>query len=271
MTGHPTVHPGRTRSAGRTHIAPAVVAGAAVAAQLVYPLSDGRLRDVLTVGIVVLLAAATLAHAAVTRGGRTAALLLLSTAAPALLAEIVGVHSGVPFGEYAYTGPLGPRLFGVPVIVALAWTMLAWPAALAARWLVAGRIARVLVGAWALAAADLFLDPQLVAGGYWTWRHPAPHLPGVPDVPLTNLGGWLLVALALSALLQRLLDRDSAGGPAPDDRLPLALYVWLWLGWTVALAGFQGRPAAAAWGAVGMGTVALPLLLRRPLPLRRRE
>ena len=32
-----------------------------------------------------------------------------------LLAEAVGVHTGFPFGAYAYSGTLGPELLGVPV------------------------------------------------------------------------------------------------------------------------------------------------------------
>ena len=52
---------------------------------------------------------------------------------------------------------------GVPLIVPLAWTMMAYPALLVGR-----RIgAPVLAGAAALASWDLFLDPQMVAAGHW--------------------------------------------------------------------------------------------------------
>ena len=80
------------------------------------------------------------------------------------------MHTGVPFGAYRTATRSGRALFGVPVVIAFAWTMLAWPAALAARRL--RRILRrraSLVGAWALAAWDLFLDPQMVAAGHWRW------------------------------------------------------------------------------------------------------
>jgi putative membrane protein len=117
---------------------------------------------------------------------------------------------------------------------------------------------RVAVGAWALASWDLYLDPQLVAAGGWHWRDPTPHLPGVPDVPLTNYAGWLLVATAVSAALQWVLRSDRGGA----DLAPFALYVWTWLGSAVALAVFLDRPGAAAWGAAGMGLVAVPLLRR---------
>jgi putative membrane protein len=175
---------------------------------------------------------------------------------------VLGVRTGFPFGTYSYLPTLGPRLFGVPPVIGLAWTMLAWPAALAARHLVEGRSARIVVGAWGLASADLFLDPQQVAAGHWAWRFPSPHLPGVADVPLTNYLGWLAVALVLSMAVQVIAGTG-------DDTVLLGLYVWLYVGWIVALAVFLGLAAAAAWGALGMGLVAVPVAVR--LTRRRRR
>ncbi len=133
--------------------------------------------------------------------------------------------------------------------------MLAWPAALVAGRLVRGRVARVVVGAWALASADLFLDPQLVAARAWRWQFPTPHLPGVATVPLTNYAGWLAVALVLSCALQAVVGTG-------DDSVAIALYLWLYAGWTLALAVFLDLPAAAGWGSLGMGLVAVPLAVR---------
>jgi hypothetical protein len=78
-------------------------------------------------------------------------------------------------------------------------------------------------------------------------------------VPLSNLVGWFAVSLALSWLVNRAIDRAPPRGP---DTLALGLYLWLWVGWTVALAVFLHLPIAALWGAAGMGSVAAPLALR---------
>lgn len=230
--------------------------GAAVLAQVAYPLVSGHRRDQLTVAIVLLVAAAALGHAYLSRGTRAAAVLAAVTVGGGFAVEVIGVHTGLPFGSYAYSGSLGPSLFGVPLVIAFAWPMLAWPAALAARRLCRSLPARVAVGAWALAAWDLFLDPQMVAAGHWRWSAPAPHLPGVPQVPLSDYLGWLLVAAAISAALQTVL----AATPEADDRWPIAFYVWTWASSTLALAVFLGLPAAALWGAIGMGLVAVPLV-----------
>ena len=239
--------------------APAVLASTAIGLQISYPLLSGSARSRVTVATVVVFAAAVVASALVTRR-RSAVAALAAVAAIGLAAELVGSHTGVPFGRYRYADTLGLRLAGVPLVIALGWLMMAWPAALAARRLVTGRLARVVVGAWALAAWDLFLDPQMVDAGHWAWAHPDPHLPGVATVPLTNLAGWLAVSIPVSVLLQRVLDHHPAR--VPGDGWMHGLYLWTYASSVLAVGVFLGLPWAAGWGAVGMGVVAVPLARR---------
>ena len=180
------------------------------------------------------------------------------------MVEAVGVSTGFPFGRYGYGSALGPALLGVPVVIALAWTWMAWPAWLVAGVLVRPVAARVPLAAGALASWDLFLDPQMVDAGHWRWSGSSPALPGVPTVPLTNYAGWALVALVLMALLHRTVRT----GPSTVDMVPYGLYLWTYASSVLALAAFFGLPAAALWGGIGMGAVALPLAwsLRRPAP-----
>lgn len=236
--------------------------GTAVLAQIGYPLTSGTARDTLTAVIVLLAAAAALAHATLTRGVAVLVTLAAVTVLGGFAVEVLGVHTAIPFGRYEYADSLGARLFGVPAVIALAWTMLAWPAALAARRLVRSFWARAVLGAWALAVWDLFLDPQMVAAGHWRWLDPVPHLPGVATVPLTDFLGWFAVALAMSCALQRLL----APTDDRDDRWPLGFYVWTWASSTLALAVFLDLQAAALWGFLGMGTVAVPLARSLAVP-----
>jgi putative membrane protein len=231
---------------------------AAIATQIAYPLTGAGHRDALTIVSVLVFCAASLTHAAVTRGVRTAALVLAVTAGGGLVAETAGVGTGLPFGEYHYTGSLGPRILGVPVVIPLAWTMMAWPAWLAAGRLTAHPTARVLLAGWALASWDFFLDPQMVAAGQWVWEAPGSALPLVPAVPLTNYLGWAVVAVALAAALMLALpaDRSAADGPM------YALYLWTYFSSVLAHLAFLGLPGSALWGGLAMGTVALPLAVR---------
>jgi len=231
---------------------------ATVALQISYPLTDGDARRRLTIATVLTFAVASAGHARARYGGR-GVWCCVTAGNIGLIAEIVGVHTGMPFGHYAYADSLGPTIAGVPAVVALAWAMMAWPAALVARLLVASTAARVLVGTWALASWDLFLDPQMVAAGHWRWAAPNPHLPGVETVPLTDLAGWLVVSLLISLVVQGILGKSAS---RPGDGWMFAIYLWTYTSSVVAQLLFLDLQAAALWGALGMGAVAVPLALR---------
>jgi putative membrane protein len=226
-----------------------------VACQIAYPLVEGSARNRLTVATVLVTLGAVAAHAVPRFGAGPAAGLLAFVLVVAGVTEIVGVHTGVPFGDYHYGDGLGPELAGVPLVIAAAWAMTAYPALLVARRLTRrhGRWTTAVVAGWALASWDVFLDPQMVEEGYWRWSDPTPALPGSPDVPLTNYAGWLIVAVVLMAALDRLAP-DRVG----DDLMPGALYLWTYAAQVLGNLAFFGRPEVALLGGVAMGLVALP-------------
>jgi putative membrane protein len=134
---------------------------------------------------------------------------------------------------------------------------MSYPALLAARRITCRRDRQVMVGAVALAAWDIFLDPQMVAEGYWRWAAAGPAFAGIP---LANFAGWLLTAAVMMTLLALVVPPDRPAG----DALPLALYLWTYVGSVLANAVFFDRPAVALAGGLAMGVPAL--LLVRALP-----
>lgn len=240
---------------------PWVLLGLLILTQICYPLTGGGLRAAFTVTTVLLGYLLSVSHAYLTRGVRAAAALVATATVGGFAVEAVGVATGFPFGTYDYSGQLGPKVLGVPLIIPLAWTWMAWPAWLAAVRLAEGRTARILIAAAGLAAWDLFLDPQMVAEGYWRWLDATPALPGVPGIPVGNYLGWLGFALVLMAAL------SSAAGPAattarPDDTPMIVLWFWTYASSVLAHAVFLGLPASAVWGGAGMGAVVIPLAVR---------
>lgn len=246
---------GARRSTALPVRVPVGLAAATVLAQIVYPLVSGAPRDVLTALTVLLFAGASLT-AAWRRGGLGFALVLLVvTVGTGFVAEAVGVATGVPFGHYSYAGSLGPRLIGVPLVIPLAWTMMAYPAWVVGRVVTRHPVRRVLVGALALASWDVFLDPQMVDAGHW--RFAAGNGPALTGIPLINFAGWLLVAVVLMVLLTGALP-----GPAAEaretDAVPVALYLWTYASSLLANLVFFDRPAVALTGGIAMG---IPVVL----------
>lgn len=231
-----------------------LLAGATVGAQIAYPLVDGEWLRRVTIATVVLFFATCVTHALVRRGPRFALLLVLVSAGGGFAAEVVGVRTGYPFGDYAYAGTLGPEVLDVPLVVPLAWTMMAYPVLLAARRL--SRRWAFVVGGLGLTAWDMFLDPQMVKDGHWTWADPTPSVPGIEGVPLTNFAGWAAVGTLLMLVLDRLLPRDRPG--SSDETLPAALLLWTWAGYVLGNLFWFGSTSVAVVGGVALGLLVLP-------------
>ncbi|MGN9765118.1 carotenoid biosynthesis protein [Micromonospora sp. SD12] len=275
---------------------------ALVLAQICYPLTAGQTRARLTVATVVLGYLLSVGHALLSRGPRTAAALVAVATGGGFAIEALGVATGFPFGSYDYSGELGPKLAGVPLIIPLAWTWMAWPAWLAATRLTGGAangttgsgpavgsgpatgsgsavgigsavgsdaggrpggwfpVRRIALAAVGLAAWDLFLDPQMVAEGYWVWRDATPALPGLPGIPVSNYLGWLLFAVLMMSALRPLAGPAVATTDGRDAPM-FALWLWTYFSSVLAHAVFLDLPASALWGAAGMSVAAVPLAL----------
>ncbi len=111
-----------------------------------------------------------------------------------------------------------------------------------------------------LAAWDLFLDPQMVGQGYWTWSEIGWELPGIPGIPMQNFLGWLLGSIVLMWLLN-LLPRKTA-----SDVVPATMLAWVFASNVLANLVFFGRPGVALWGGICMGAVVIPYLWRTVEP-----
>ncbi len=96
----------------------------------------------------------------------------------------------------------------------------------------------------------------MVGERYWTWTDAGWPLPGIPSVPLQNYLGWLLAAIVLMFLLDR-LPRKVA-----NDTMPTVLLTWVFVSSIVANLLFFGRPGVAIWGGLCMGVVMVPWLWR---------
>lgn len=224
--------------------------------QIAWVLVPDSARTAVTVATVTTFLLASASHAWLARGGRWTTAYLAIALVIGWLVEAVGTTTGWPFGDYSYTDLLGVQLLDVPMVIPMAWAMMAYPCLLAAQRLASTPIRTALVGGFLFASWDLFLDPQMVGEGYWVWHSADPALPGIEGIPVQNFLGWLVVAIVLMAALDRLPRRPA------DDLLPTVMLTWVYLSNVLSSAAFFGRPAVAVWGGVCMGLVVIPWWLR---------
>jgi putative membrane protein len=182
---------------------------------------------------------------------RRAALWLGLLVAYGYAIEYVGLRTGWPYGEFAYTVELGPMVAGVPVGLPVFFVPLVVNAYLLALLLTRGRRGTLPLALALVLAIDLMLDPAAVAIGFWAYPAAGVYY----GVPVSNYLGWLLSGAVGVAAVDRafdraaLLDRLEGVEFALDD---LVSFVLLW-GAVNALYG-QWVPVPIA-AALGLGLV----------------
>lgn len=159
--------------------------------------------------------------------------------------ELAGVTSGLPFGWYHYTGAWFPSValaHGVrfPPLVAFAWLMIAGGWSLGLSRIKPAGVGLVIAAALA-AATDMLMEPVTTGVlGYWTWDVKGP-LPG--GVPISNLIGWFLAALAVGGIVRLRLDPMSKHArPLRCLWIPAIHLAFLW-GLFLILRGSGAPPA----------------------------
>lgn len=233
-------------------LVPWVLGAITILGQIIWVLVDADARITLSLLTVTTFFLASATHALVSRGAAWAGGYLAITLVIGWGIEALGVATAFPFGNYEYSEVLGPTLLGVPVIIPMAWSMMAYPCLLATQRLVTTGVGTALVGGFLLASWDLFLDPQMVGEGYWTWSQLGWTLPGIDEIPLQNFLGWFLTGFLMMLALDRLPRK------AAKDGLPTVMLSWIFASNVLANLAFFGRPAVAAWGGVCMGLVVIP-------------
>jgi putative membrane protein len=116
------------------------------------------------------------------------------------LAESVSLRTGFPFGHYYFTDVMGPKIFQLPVLLALAYLGIGYVA-----WILAvlilgyfekpvrgtGVIALPLLASLIMLAWDLSMDPNWSTLNHvWIWQNGGAYF----GVPISNFFGWFLVA-----------------------------------------------------------------------------
>ena len=227
--------------------------------QISYPLLDGEPLRIVTIATVLVGASAMVLHAYLSFGIKYASRYLIITALFGYFIELLGVHTGWPFGVYEYSSTLGISIASVPLVVPFAWVMMVHPALVAAR-----RITQkwtFLYGGALLAGWDLFIDPQMVAAGRWTWVVDGAHVPFTPDIPLSNFFGWLLSGCAIVAFLNLVLPFERRRESA-SLRAVTILLAWVLFSGFIGNLFFFDRPGLAFFGSLFFGAFAAPFIYK---------
>jgi putative membrane protein len=105
-------------------------------------------------------------------------------------AELIGVHTGLLFGNYSYGETLGIKLFNVPLMIGVNWFLLIYSTGvLMQRSRIKNIYIRIIVGALVLVSLDLLIEPVAIHFDYWHWTG--------NGIPLKNYFCWFTLSAGM--------------------------------------------------------------------------
>lgn len=108
-------------------------------------------------------------------------------------AEIIGVNTGLLFGNYSYGNNLGPKIVGVPPIIGINWIVLIFLTASISKRFIPYKYPAALCGALLMVGLDFFIEPIAQRFDFWSWRE--------NFAPLKNFIHWFFVSLIMQIIV----------------------------------------------------------------------
>jgi len=102
------------------------------------------------------------------------------------ITEVLGVNFGLIYGSYTYGENLGLKIFEVPLIICINWSLLTIVSADVGKFITRNKGLRILSGALLMILLDFLIEISAPRFDFWVFKD------GI--VPLSNYFGWFLVA-----------------------------------------------------------------------------
>jgi bisanhydrobacterioruberin hydratase len=102
------------------------------------------------------------------------------------LAEVIGVKTGLIFGNYTYGNSLGIKLLEVPLVISINWALLICSSIIIVRKFLTIKWLVLLVASLLITLIDLLIEQVAVKLDFWAFSN------GLPGIH--NYIGWIAVA-----------------------------------------------------------------------------
>lgn len=106
------------------------------------------------------------------------------------LVEMIGTNTGFPFGEYTYSGILGPRLLGTPLILGALWWILLRSFTDVFSQMSSNKTLISIATGLGMLLMDIFIEPVAIGLKWWKWQS--------VDVPLENYISWFVLSFVFT-------------------------------------------------------------------------
>jgi putative membrane protein len=113
--------------------------------------------------------------------------------------EVLGVETGLVFGDYNYGSTLGPEVFDVPVVIGFNWVLVVVGAVILSNWFFKNIYIASFAAGLISMVFDIFLEPVAIELDYWTWTG--------GDIPIQNYIAWFIIAAIFSFAFLKIVGR----------------------------------------------------------------
>ncbi|MGK9476318.1 carotenoid biosynthesis protein [Melioribacter sp. OK-6-Me] len=120
--------------------------------------------------------------------------------------EVAGIYTGLIFGKYLYGNSLGPKLFGVPLIIGINWLILSYASVSLLSQFNFKNTLVLFIAPLFMVIYDLFLEQVAHKLNMWYWLN--------ITVPIKNYIAWYILGFIM-VLILRLFRVDFKNSFAP--------------------------------------------------------
>lgn len=108
--------------------------------------------------------------------------------------EVIGVNTGIIFGEYKYGDTLGFKMFNTPVIIGLNWLLLTYLASSIMENFDLGRFLKIFTASVLMLLYDVVLENVAPKLNMWEFNNSI--------VPIKNYISWFIIAIIFNTMIQ---------------------------------------------------------------------
>lgn len=104
--------------------------------------------------------------------------------------ELLGVHTGLIFGNYKYGSTLGVKFAEIPLLIGVNWILVLYSTGVFIKeFPVKNHNIRALIGALLVTVLDFLIEPVAIRFDYWEWT--------ALDVPFQNYVAWYIFSFCM--------------------------------------------------------------------------
>jgi len=108
--------------------------------------------------------------------------------------EVIGVNTGLIFGDYSYGGALGIKLFSTPLLIGLNWLFLTYTATSISEIITRKAALQIIIAPSIMLIYDLILEQLAPKMDMWSWM--------AQSVPIQNYIAWWIIGFVFVFLIK---------------------------------------------------------------------